>query len=349
MLRPNSALVYRAFCALLLALGPLCLMSVPAAAETPKTVLRLALPEGLSPRTIGYYLARENGYFAEAGLDVRFATSTAGVLSDAKDPVSILSEGDADLAIEAMPIALKRREAGGKIVHVAQFFQKSSMELVCRAFIDKAGAVKGHAIGVWFGGYESSFFAWMSLLNLSSFGGAEGVTVLRQDRDISDFERFQVDCTTTATYLAPLQFAAAGLNLTGMTAFRYQSLGLGTLEDGLYANEAEFADPNKIKAFAAFLGATNRGWQILHDNRAGAVRLLQADPAFKSVDPAVLRSALDEIDALVMVKGIPTGSLDPADYDRTINLLLTGAPSPVLRRAPTGATSDIVWNNFRQG
>ena len=353
MHRPRSGLIHRAYRVLcrvsLLALGLLCLTALPAAAEPPKTILRLALPEGLSPRTIGYYLARENGYFAEAGLDVRFETPTAGVLSGAKDPTSVLSDGDADLAIEAMPIALKRREAGGRIVHVAQFFQKSSMELVCRAFVDKPQAVKGHAIGVWFGGYESSFFAWMSQLNLSIFGGAEGVTVLRQDRDLSDFQRFQVDCSTTATYLAPLQFAAAGLKLSGMKAYSYQSLGLGTLEDGLYANETEFSDPNKIKAFAAFLGATNRGWQILHDNRAGAVKLLQADPAYKSVDAAILRSALDEVDAVVTVKGLQTGRLDPADYDRTVNLLLTGAPNPVLRRAPTGATSDIVWINTRQG
>jgi NitT/TauT family transport system substrate-binding protein len=199
----------------------------------------------LSPRTIGYYLALENGYFAEAGLDVKFETPVAGMLTRAKDPMSALGEGDADLAIEAMPIALRHREAGAKVVHVAQFFQKSSMELVCRAFIDKAAAIRGHAVGVWFGGYESSFFTWMSLLNLSIFGGAEGVTILRQDRDLSDFERFQVDCATSATYLAPLQFAEAGLNLTGMTIFRYQALGLGTLEDGLYANEGNSPIPTK--------------------------------------------------------------------------------------------------------
>lgn len=316
--------------------------TAPAAAEPPKTVLKVVLPEGLSPRTIGYYLARENGYFSAAGLNVTLAAPTGGLLADIRDPASALGEGKADLAIEAMPIALRQREAGGKIVHVAQFFQKASMELVCRAFIDKASAIPGHAVGVWFGGYESSFFAWMSQLNLSTFGGAEGVTVLRQDRDIGDFARFQVDCFTTATYLAPLQFAAAGLNLGGMTVFRYQALGLGTLEDGLYARESDLANPAKIEAFAAFLRAANLGWQSLHDDRADALRLLQANPAYERVDSAVLLNALAEADALVTAKNVVPGSFNPPDYDRTVNLLLTGAPSPVLRRAPSGAISEVV-------
>jgi NitT/TauT family transport system substrate-binding protein len=104
-----------------------------------------------------------------------------------------------------------------------------------------------------------------------------------------------------------------------------------------------------VKAFAAFLGAVNRGWQTLHDNRAGGVKLLQSDPAYKNIDAAVLRSALDEVDALVTVKGVQIGSLDQADYDRTVNLLLTGAPNPVLRHAPSGAFSDAVWRRLRQG
>ena len=37
---------------------------------------------------------------------------------------------------------------------------------------------------------------------------------------------------------------------------------------------------------------------------------------------------------------MPFGRLDPAAYDRTVTVLLTGAPDPTLKTAPVGATSD---------
>ncbi len=345
--RPPSRPACRIIQLVLLALVGL--PAVPVAADQAPVAVRVALPEGLSPRTIGFYLASENGFFAAAGLDVRLDMPARGVSGEANDPLSALTANTADLAVEIMPVALRQRESGGKIVHVAQVFQKASMELLCRAAIDKPTAIRGHAVGVWFGGLESGFFAWMSQLNFSIFGGADGVTVLRQDRDLGDFERFQIDCVTSATYLAPVQFAAAGLNLGAMTSFRYEALGLGVLEDGLYAKEADLAQPAKVAAFAAFLRAANRGWELLHTNRAAALRLLQTVPAYKAVDAKALLAALAEVDALVSVRGVPPGSLVPADYDRTVNLLLTGAPNPVLRRAPAAAFSDIVWRRMRQG
>jgi ABC-type nitrate/sulfonate/bicarbonate transport system substrate-binding protein len=89
--------------------------------------LTVALPEGLSPRTVGFYLAAEKGYYGAAGVTVALTAPRAdGHASDA------LVQGKADLAVELMPIALKRREAGDKLAHVAQIFRKAGMEVVSR-------------------------------------------------------------------------------------------------------------------------------------------------------------------------------------------------------------------------
>ena len=45
---------------------------------------------------------------------------------------------------------------------------------------------------------------------------------------------------------------------------------------------------------------------------------------------------------LVQVDRIPFGRLDPAAYDRTVTILLTAAPEPLLKTAPRGAVSDAV-------
>jgi NitT/TauT family transport system substrate-binding protein len=302
--------------------------------------LTVALPEGLSPRTVGFYLAREKGYFSAAGVAV---TLTApGANGRSSDALDALIRGKADLAVELMPIALKRREAGDKIVHVAQVFRNSGMEVVCRPAIAEPADLKNHVVGVWFGGLESSFYAWISGLQLNPFGGPGSVTVLRQNYGLESFQRYQSDCVTTFNYAAPLDFGAAKIPREGLKVYSYQEIGQSTLEDGLYARDADLAKPERVAAFASFLEAARRGWQLAHVSPKAAFDLLQANPKFAAVDPALLREAIERVDGLLALEKGAMGKLDTDAYDRTVNLLLTAAPDPVLTKAPAGAVSDAV-------
>lgn len=305
-----------------------------AAAEEKLTV---TLPEGLSPRTVGFYLAQDRGYFSAAGLSVTLTAAHAD-----QRPSDPLVQGKADLAVELMPVALKRREAGDKLVHVAQIFRNAGMEVVCRPVIAEPADLKNHVVGVWFGGLESSFYAWIAGLQLNPFGGPGSVTVLRQNYGLEAFERYQSDCATTFTYAAPLVFAAANIPLKELKSYSYQEIGQATLEDGLYAREADLTKPERVALFGNFLGAVRRGWQLAHVSPKAAFDLLRADPKFANVDEAVLRQAIDAVDGLLALNKGPMGKLDADAYDRTVNLLLTAAPDPVLTRAPAHAVSDAV-------
>jgi NitT/TauT family transport system substrate-binding protein len=189
---------------------------------------------------------------------------------------------------------------------------------------------------------ESSFYAWIAGLSLNPFGGPGSVTVLRQNYGLEAFQRFQSDCATTFNYAAPLDFAAANIPLQELKAYSYQEIGQATLEDGLYAREEDLAKPDRVALFASFLGAARRGWQLAHVSPNAAFDLLHADPKFAAVDPAVLRQAIDAVDGLLALDKGPMGKLDADAYDRTVNLLLTAAPDPVLTRAPAAAVSDAV-------
>src|SRR5690349_19574874 len=128
-------------------LAGLFLIAVGGRGALADTALTVALPEGLSPRTVGFYLAKDKGYYGAAGVAVTLTVPrTEGLSSD------LLMQGKADLAVELMPIALKRREAGDRIVHVAQVFRKAGMEVVCRPVIAEPADLKNHVVGVWFGG-----------------------------------------------------------------------------------------------------------------------------------------------------------------------------------------------------
>jgi NitT/TauT family transport system substrate-binding protein len=321
----------------LFGLAGLLLIAMGARTAVADTALTVTLPEGLSPRTVGFYLAQDKGYYGAAGVTVTLTAPGADArASDA------LVQGKADLAVELMPIALNRREAGDKLVHVAQIFRKAGMEVVCRPYIAEPANLKDHVVGVWFGGLESSFYAWISGLALNPFGGPGSVTVLRQNYGLESFQRYQSDCITTFNYAAPLEFAAAKIPFDELKSYEYQAIGQATLEDGLYARAADLARPERVEAFARFLEGARRGWQLAHVSPKAALDLLQADPKFASVDPALLRQAIEQVDALLDLEKGPMGQLDPDAYDRTINLLLTAAPDPVLTRAPAGAVSDAV-------
>ena len=135
------------------------------------------------------------------------------------------------------------------------------MEVVCRPTIEQPADLKNHVVGVWFGGLESAFYAWISGLALNPFGGPGSVTVLRQNYGLEAFQRLQSDCATTFSYAAPLEFAAADISLRELKQYRYQEIGQATLEDGLYAREEDLAKPDRVAAFAGFLDAARRGWQ----------------------------------------------------------------------------------------
>jgi NitT/TauT family transport system substrate-binding protein len=323
--------------ALTLAGAALC---VEAQADTAAS-LTIALPEGLSPRTVGYYLAPDKGYFDAANLHVTFVN--AGETA----PSTLLAKGQADLAVELMPVALNHREDGDNVVHIAQIFRKTGMELVCRASVDRPASLKNHVVGVTFGGEESAFYAWMSALSLNPFGGPGSVTVLRQNSGLDAFLRSQADCATTFTYRAPLDFAAAGQKLQDLKLYRYEDAGVATLEDGIYARASDLAKPERVAQFAAFLSAITKGWRFAHNNPKAAFDLVHADPAFANADATALHQAIDAVDDLVAPDAGPIGKLDRNAYNQTVNLLLTAAPDPVLTRAPAGAVSDVVWKAMK--
>src|SRR6516162_7863702 len=72
----------------------------------------------------GYYVAKDKGYYREAGLDV---TINAGGPDVA--PPQVIAGGGADVIIDWMPSAPAAREKGVPLVNIAQPFKRSGMEL----------------------------------------------------------------------------------------------------------------------------------------------------------------------------------------------------------------------------
>ncbi|HSO48692.1 MAG TPA: ABC transporter substrate-binding protein, partial [Rhizobiaceae bacterium] len=182
----------------------------------------------------GYFVAKEKGFYEEAGLDVEIKPGGPDIA-----PEQVIAGGGADVIVTWMGAALTAREKGVPLVNIAQPYKKAGMQLVC----PKDGPVqteadfKGHTLGVWFFGNEYPFYAWMSKLGLPTEGGPDGVTVLKQSFDVQPLIQKQADCISVMTYNEYWQLIDAGYKPEDLIVFNYTAMGVELLEDGLYVME----------------------------------------------------------------------------------------------------------------
>ena len=284
----------------------------------------------------GYYVAKDKGFYEEEGLDVTIKPGGPDIA-----PVQVLAGGGADVVVEWMPAALAAREKGLPIVNIAQPFKRSGMMLTCRKETGIASPADfgGRTLGVWFSGNEYPFLSWMNRLGLKTDGGPEGVTVLKQGFNVDPLLQKQADCISTMTYNEYGQVLDAGLKPEDLVTFKYEDQGVATLEDGLYVLEPTLKDEDKVTALVRFVRATMKGFDYAaaHPDEAAAI-VLENDETGAQTEAHQLRMA-EEVAKLTEGS---TGVLDAADYQRTVDTLLSGGSDPVITRAPEGAYVTVI-------
>ncbi|MDP2734036.1 MAG: ABC transporter substrate-binding protein, partial [Hoeflea sp.] len=170
----------------------------------------------------GYFVAKDKGFYEEAGLDVEIKPGGPDIA-----PEQVIAGGGADVIVDWMGGALAAREKGVGLVNIAQPYKKAGMQMVCPADgpVKTEADFKGHTLGVWFYGNEYPFFAWMNKLGLSTEGGAEGVTVLKQSFDVQPLIQKQADCISVMTYNEYWQLIDAGYKAEDLIVFNYSAMG----------------------------------------------------------------------------------------------------------------------------
>src|SRR6478736_8620350 len=149
-------------------------LAQPARAADPVTI---QLKWVTQAQFAGYYVAKDKGFYKEAGLDVTIKPGGPDIA-----PPQVIAGGGADVIVDWMPSALAAREKGVPLVNIAQPFKKSGMMLTCRAEtgIKTPEDLKGRTLGVWFYGNEYPFLSWMAKLKIPTDGSPQGVKVLKQ-------------------------------------------------------------------------------------------------------------------------------------------------------------------------
>jgi NitT/TauT family transport system substrate-binding protein len=290
----------------------------------------------------GYYVAKDKGFYEQAGLDVEIKPGGPDIA-----PPQVIAGGGADVIVEWMPAALASREKGVPLVNIAQIFEKSGMMLTCRketGIADPAKDFKGRTLGVWFYGNEYPFLSWMSRLGIPTQGGPDGVTVVKQGFNVDPLLQKQADCISTMTYNEYWQVVDAGLAPEDLVVFKYEDQGVATLEDGLYVLERSLQDPAMVDKLARFLKASVEGWKYAQANPDEAADIVLENDATGAQTEQHQKRMMGEVNKLVGEGGSKgVGYLDPADYERTVQVLLGGGSDPVISKAPEGAWSHAVF------
>ena len=279
----------------------------------------------------GYYVAKEKGFYDEAGLDVTIKPGGPDIA-----PEQVIAGGGADVIVDWMPAALAAREKGLPLVNIAQPFKKSGMELTCRkeTGIEKPEDFKGKTLGVWFSGNEYPFLSWMSKLGLSTEGGADGVTVIKQGFNVDPLIQKQADCISTMTYNEYGQVLDAGVSPDELVTFKYEDQGVATLEDGMWVLEENLQNPEFVDKMVKFVRASMKGWKYAEENPAEAAQIVLDNDETGAQSLEAQERMMNEVAKLTAGSN---GTLDEADYQRTVDTLLAGGSDPVISKAPEGA------------
>ena len=284
----------------------------------------------------GYYVALDKGFYAAEDLNVTILPGGPDIA-----PPQVLAGGGADAMLNWMPSALAAREKGLPVVNIAQPFKSSGLMLTCwkDTGIKTPADFKGKTIGVWFYGNEYPFLSWMSQEGISTEGGDNGVTVLRQGFNVDPLLQRQADCISTMTYNEFGQVLDAGVSEDELVTFKYEDQGVATLEDGIYALEDNLKDPAFADKMVRFVRASMKGWKYAEANPGEAANIVLDNDESGAQTEAHQVRMMGEIAKLTAGSN---GTLDPADYERTVATLMAGGSDPVITAKPSGAWTHAI-------
>ncbi len=290
----------------------------------------------------GYYVAQAKGFYTEENLNVTIKPGGPDIA-----PGQVIAGGGADVVIDWMPSALAAREKGLPLVNIAQPFASSGLMLTCLAetgitaptdFADKT-------LGVWFFGNEYPFLSWMSQLGLATDGSAGGVTVLKQGFNVDPLLQKQAACISTMTYNEYWQVIDAGITPEQLVTFKYQDMGVATLEDGLYVLEENLADPAFEDKMVRFVRASMKGWKYAEANPDEAAMIVLENDETGAQTEQHQKRMMGEVAKLTAGSN---GTLDVAAAEKTVATLLAGGSDPVITKAPEGAWTSVITDKALQ-
>ena len=210
----------------------------------------------------GFYIAQDQGYYAEAGLEVDIIHPSASV-----NALNFLVEGNADIISLFLITAVNAVKNGIDLVNIAQFSQHSAIMFVSKksSGIETLQDFEGRKIGIWMSGFEEVPKALLSEHSIN----AEWIPIMST---VNLFLLGGIDVMTVMWYNEYNQIYHSGINHDEMNTFFMADYGYNLPEDGLYTLRHTHQD--KQDELKAFVAASARGWDFAAQNKEYTINLV---------------------------------------------------------------------------
>lgn len=211
----------------------------------------------------GFYVAQDQGYYTEAGLDV------AILQGGPERPVSqYLGRGEVDFAALFLSQAIELRGAGVPVVNLAQLIQRSSQLLVAHvdSGIEGPADLDGRRVAVW-----PDFIAQPRALFRRYDIEPE---IVEQGASMGVFLHRGVDAASAMRYNEFQRLYLSGYEPDEFVVIELAAHGVGFPEDGIYTLEHSLASRPEVAR--SFVKASLLGWEYAFANPEEAIDSVMA-------------------------------------------------------------------------
>ena len=194
----------------------------------------------------GYYVAKEKGFYKQAGLDVDIVHP-----SITQPAISRVRNNESQATTLGLCQALEVIDDGIPMVNILQTSMNTSLVLVSRKDVDPLKQ-PGMKVGIW-----STGFGQLAIcMSIKDHLNYEWV---RFASNVNLFVSGAMDATLVMSYNEYYQLAQAGVKLTERNVYRFSDHDYNVQEDGLYMTRAYY-DEHRDEA-RRFAQASKKGWE----------------------------------------------------------------------------------------
>jgi NitT/TauT family transport system substrate-binding protein len=275
----------------------------PAATESAASLRPITLLLGFRPdvQFAPFYVAQQEGYYADAGLDVTIEHKQA------PDVQRLVASGEAEFGVADATDVMIARTSGIPIRYASTLYQSFPVALIGEegSVPAEPAGLAGLTIGTP-GPFGSS---WHALLALLDAGGLteDDVTIREypQFNQVDGLSNGDVDLITGFRNNEPLRLEARGIAVDMLTLDEIAPLpGPGVIVGDDLLND----DPDLVRAFVEATAAAQRA--VIDDPEIGFAAAENEVPSVAE-DPDVARAVLNATVELWAGDGFADGAIDP--------------------------------------
>ncbi|WP_019528355.1 GGDEF domain-containing protein [Dasania marina] len=293
------------YCAYIASFLLLCSHSL---ANLPLEKIRMQLRWHHQFQFAGYYAAKQQGYYQQAGFDVEIIAGDKN-----HQPITELLKGQVDFAEGNSEVLLARLQ-GKPLIALAAIFQRSPSILLSRqdSGISTVNDLN-HKTVMLVDGVNSQDADLLAMLYAAK-GSLDDINIIPSSYDISDLYQKKVDAFNGYISNEPFYLEERGI---AYHMLRPSDYGIDFYSDILFTSKKMVAQhPYKV---SRFVDATLQGWQYALDHPEEIIQLLkQQYQSAKSLNH--LRYEANAVRELIIPELISIGHMHPRRFQHMANI-----------------------------